>query len=75
MTSTARIQINGLNDVYEFIRQAMMVDGDITIFRGNYAVDAKSVLGVFSIDLSQVATLSYPEDATEFEEYVAKFTV
>lgn len=69
------IRMNQLTDIYEFVNRASKVDGDIYLSRGAYVVDAKSLLGVFSIDMSQAATLSYPEDATEFEEYVAKFTV
>ena len=69
------IRMNQLTDIYEFVNKASKVDGDIYLSRGAYVVDAKSLLGVFSIDMSQAAMLSYPEDATEFEAYAAQFTV
>jgi len=69
------IRMNQLTDIYEFVNRASKVDGDIYLSRGAYVVDAKSLLGVFSIDMSQAATLSYPEDAVDFEAYVAQFTV
>ena len=73
MTKTVVISINGLNDVYEFIRQASKVDGDVLLKRGKFVVDAKSFLGVLSIDVSQDTTLIYPEDAADFETYINQF--
>jgi phosphotransferase system HPr-like phosphotransfer protein len=67
------ISIHGINDVYEFIRHATMVPGDVTVKRGKTCVDARSVMGVFSIDMSQNVTVEYPEHATEFEAYIRQF--
>ena len=69
------IQITGLNDVYEFLRYATEVNGDITLIKGKYAVDAKSILGVFSIDMSDKITIEYPESAKEFDKYIQQFVV
>ena len=69
------ISIKGLNDVYNFISKAQTVEGDITIKRGRYCVDAKSVLGVFSVDMSQDVTVIYPDTAIEFEEFCEQFKV
>ena len=69
------IQITGLNDVYEFLRQATNVDGEVTLYRGKYAIDAKSILGVFSMDMSNKVMIEYPEDAAAFEEYIKQFVV
>ena len=69
------ISIKGLNDVYEFIKMAQEVGGDVTISRGKYSVDAKSVLGVFSVDMSQDVTIEYPSIAIEFENFIAQFEV
>ena len=73
MTKTTVISINGLNDIYEFIRQATKVEGDVLLKRGKFVVDAKSFLGVLSIDVSQDTTVIYPEDAEEFEIYINQF--
>lgn len=69
------ISIKGLHDVYTFISKAQAVDGDIIVSRGRYAVDGKSVLGIFSLDMSQDITVSYPETALEFEEFISQFKV
>ena len=73
MTKNVTISINGLSDVYDFVREATKVDGDVLLKRGQYVVDAKSFLGVLSIDVSQSATVSYPDDAADFEDYLLKF--
>lgn len=67
------IKITGLADVYNFIEQASKVMGDVIIKRGKFIIDAKSVMGVFSIDMSNPVTVTYPEDAVEFAEYIKQF--
>lgn len=69
------ISIKGLNDVYKFIQAAQAVERDVTVSRGRYSVDAKSVLGVFSLDMSQDVTVEYPAEAKEFEEFIKQFQV
>ena len=69
------ISIKGVHDVYDFIKEATKVEGDVLIQRGKFAVDAKSFLGVFSLDVSQDVTVIYPSDAIEFEKYVSQFQV
>lgn len=69
------ISIKGLNDVYKFIENAQAVDGDVIISRGRISVDAKSILGVFSLDMSQSVTIEYPETAIEFENFIKQFKV
>jgi hypothetical protein len=54
-------------------RQATKVEGDVLLKRGKFVVDAKSFLGVLSIDVSQDTTVIYPEDAEEFEIYINQF--
>ena len=38
-------------------------------------LDGKSIMGVFSIDISKGITVKYPETATDFEEYLSQFKV
>ena len=67
------VKISSIHDVNEFVQQARFVNGDVLVNRGAYTVDGKSVLGMFSIDTSQGCTVTFPEDATEFETFVQKF--
>lgn len=69
------ISIKGLNDVYQFIAKTQEVEGDITVQRGRYAVDGKSILGIFSLDMSQDVTVIYPSEAIDFENFIQQFKV
>ena len=69
------ISIKGLTDVYSFISEASKVMGDVLIKRGKFVVDAKSVMGVFSIDMSNHVTITYPVDANNFDEFLKQFEV
>lgn len=75
MTKAIMISIKELKDIYDFVTKAQKVEGDITISRGRYAVDAKSILGIFSIDISQGVIVTYPASAEDFEKYIEKFKV
>ena len=46
------LKLNGLDDVKRFIGITTRCGGQLSLTNGQYAVDAKSILGVFSMDLS-----------------------
>lgn len=69
------IKIYNINDIKEFIRHSTAVDGEVTCSKGKYMVDGKSIMGLMSIDLSTGITVEYPEDATDFDEFVSQFEV
>ena len=69
------ISIKSLNDVYTFINKAQEVEGDVTVKRGRFNVYAKSVMGVFSIDMSQNVTVVFSATETEFDEFLDQFKV
>jgi len=75
MIKNSVIRIDSLSDVYAFIKEASKVYGDVIIKRGKFVIDAKSIMGVFSIDMSNEVTISYPEDAVEFDKFLDKFKI
>lgn len=50
MTKTT-VSLQAINDVKEFVNIVMRYDFDIDLVSGRYAVDAKSIMGIFSLDL------------------------
>ena len=70
-----RIKINSLNDVYDFVKHAQDVEGDIVVSKGIFHVDGKSVLGILSLDMSDGVNVMYPEEATAFDEFLSKFKI
>ena len=52
------IELNAINDVKEFVNTVMLFDYDVDLVSGRYAVDAKSIMGIFSLDLSKPIDLN-----------------
>lgn len=46
------IRLNSTTDIKEFVNLTNMCSGSVTAYSGKYVVDAKSVMGIFSLDLS-----------------------
>ena len=50
---TANIRINTIEDVKNFVTTVTKCNYDVDIVSGRYAIDAKSIMGIFSLDLSK----------------------
>lgn len=75
MTKTT-VFLQAINDVKEFVKIVMKYDFDIDLVSGRYAVDAKSIMGIFSLDLSKPIQLNaHSDDAEEFIAEISKFIV
>ena len=51
--NTFNIQLNSINDVKVFVNTVNKYAYDIDLTSGRYVVDAKSIMGIFSLDLSK----------------------
>ncbi|WP_178041842.1 HPr family phosphocarrier protein [Frisingicoccus sp.] len=49
----ATILLQSIEDVKEFNRIVAIYDGDVDLVSGRYVIDAKSIMGIFSLDLSK----------------------
>ena len=63
-----KISLSSINDVKNFVNSACKQMCDIDIVSGRYIIDAKSIMGIFSIDLTKPVTVNV--DGTD-EEYNA----
>ena len=63
------------SEVKDFVNAASKCDFDIDIFYNHFIIDAKSILGVMSLDFRQTLTLKYSGHNNEFENYVAQLAV
>ena len=52
-----QIKLTAKEDVKEFVNEASKCDFDIDIFYNRVVIDAKSILGVLSMDLTRVLTV------------------
>ena len=50
---TIMIKLDSIDRVKEFVRIITAFDNDFDLRSGRYTVDAKSILGIFSLDLSR----------------------
>ena len=69
------IKLITLHDLNDFVSKASIVEGDIIVSHGRYAVDGKSVMGMMSLDVSNGCIVEYPADATEVENFISKFEI
>lgn len=67
MKKQRKIKLTTIMDVKEFVTVAGECDFDVNIFYNHIVVDAKSVLGVLSLDLSKTLTVEYDGEDTVFE--------
>ena len=59
---TANIRINTIEDVKNFVTTVTKCNYDVDIVSGRYAIDAKSIMGIFSLDLSKPLELRVHSD-------------
>ncbi len=73
---TCKIMLNTVNDVRELVTLVSDCTYDVELVSGRYAIDAKSIMGIFSLDLSKPITLCAHFDDTDslFTE-LSKFKV
>ena len=77
---TANIRINTIEDVKNFVTTVTKCNYDVDIVSGRYAIDAKSIMGIFSLDLSKPLELRVHSDdcdelLAELDKYIVKYSV
>lgn len=55
---TVNINLNNVNKVKEFVNITSQFEGDVDLVSGRYVIDAKSIMGIFSLDLSKTIQLN-----------------
>jgi phosphotransferase system HPr-like phosphotransfer protein len=66
------VLISTINDVKKFVNTVIKFEYDIDIVSGRYAIDAKSIMGLFSLDLSKELQMRVHSDDTEELEAALK---
>lgn len=66
----SKVLLNSIDDVKEFVALANRCVFDIDLLSGRYAVDAKSIMGIFSLDLTKTLTLVVHADGEKAEEFL-----
>ena len=61
---TVQISLNSIDKVKSFVNDITKFDCDFDLVSGRYVIDAKSIMGIFSLDLSKPITLNVHADNT-----------
>ena len=60
---TVKISLNSIDKVKSFVNDLTKFDSDFDLVSGRYVIDAKSIMGIFSLDLSKPIDLNIHADA------------
>lgn len=55
---TVKICLNSIEKVKSFVNDITRFDADFDLVSGRYVIDAKSIMGIFSLDLSKPIDLN-----------------
>lgn len=73
---TIQLQLDSIHDVKQFVQAVALCDFDVDIQAGRYVVDAKSIMGLFSLDLSQPVTAHiYCDECADLLAKISAFIV
>ncbi len=71
-----KVMLSSIVDVKNFVNLVNEFDFDVDMVSGRYVVDAKSLMGIFSLELSKPIIMRvYSEDTTELEESLKEFII
>lgn len=70
-----QICLNTIERVKTFVNLVSKYESNFDIISGRYMIDAKSIMGIFSMDLSKPVTLQIHDDkvdVNDFKDYLIK---
>ena len=70
-----QIRLNATEEVKEFVNEAAKCDFDIDISYNRIIIDAKSLLGILSMDLTIELTVRCYGESKRFNKVIEKFAV
>ena len=73
---TFNIILSSINDVKNFVNIVNKYDFDIDLTSDRYVVDAKSIMGIFSLDLTKAIKVEiYSDDVAALEAELAPYKI
>ena len=75
---SVQISLNSIDKVKSFVNDLAKFDSDFDLVSGRYVIDAKSIMGIFSLDLSKPINLNIhaekdlPEILDTLDPYIIK---
>ena len=75
---TIQISLNSIDKVKSFVNDITKFDYDFDLVSGRYVIDAKSIMGIFSLDLSKPIDLNIHADGAALDnvmQIISKYTI
>ncbi|MCI8815153.1 MAG: HPr family phosphocarrier protein [Lachnospiraceae bacterium] len=69
---TVQISLNSIDKVKAFVNEIGRFDCDFDLVSGRYVIDAKSIMGIFSLDLSKPIDLNIHADGSSLDDVIGK---
>ena len=74
--NSVQISLNSIEKVKSFVNDIARFEADFDLVSGIYVIDAKSIMGIFSLDLSKPITLNiHADDTTAILEALKPYIV
>lgn len=68
---TVKVSLNSIDKVKTFVNDINRFDFDFDLVSGRYVIDAKSIMGIFSLDLSKPIDLNIHAENEKLEEVLS----
>ena len=68
---TVQISLNSIDKVKSFVNEITKFDNDFDLVSGRYVIDAKSIMGIFSLDLSKPIELNVHAEGNVTDEILS----
>lgn len=69
---TVKVSINSIDKVKTFVHEINQYDAEFDLVSGRYVIDAKSIMAIFSLDISKPIDLNIYADGTLLDEILTK---
>lgn len=70
MMKQKKVKFASADEAKDFVSRAGTCNFDVNVFYNRVIIDAKSLLGVLSLDLTKVLTVEFDGENAAFEEYL-----
>lgn len=71
-----QIKLTDMQAIREFVKEVVMLPYDVDLVQGRYIVDAKSIMGIFALDItSPIKVVADTKDASPFFAAIEQFVV
>lgn len=67
------ILLGTVDKVKAFVNDMIQIEGDVYLCVGKYVIDAKSIIGIFSLDLSKPLRLEIENWKEEYAEILGQY--